>query len=288
MNRIAIGSIQQVGFFHQQQTVAIALDSGAEANCITVRECRRLDIDIHPSNQSAVAVDKVTKVPVVGEIKTAFERNGIEFHFEGLVCSKLSNEIIGGIPFLKKNNIVQELNNNRISVHNLGKIYHIMEIPELSPSLAASQSRIVHLGARKTALLPTDYVDVKLSPDCEPDQLYILQPSGENSVNSWFPQEIQAVGNTLRISNITSDPILIPEDTHVLRVTTAYSNCKLEEELDNNYAGSLQFEDTSQQFNPTKDILVNQSLTKKQIERLNSLHMKYKDVFNGNLTEGYN
>ena len=106
-----------------------------------------------------MAVDKVTKVPVVGEIKTTFERNGIEFHFEGLVCSKLSNEIIGGIPFLIKNNIVQELNDHRISVNNLGKIYYIMEIPELSPSRASSlQSRVVHLGNRKTVLLPNDYV----------------------------------------------------------------------------------------------------------------------------------
>ena len=70
LNRIAIGSIQQIVFFHDHLTVAIALDSGAEANCISVRECRRLDIPIHPSNQTAVAVDKVTKVPVVGEIKT--------------------------------------------------------------------------------------------------------------------------------------------------------------------------------------------------------------------------
>ena len=43
-----------------------------------------------------------------------------------------------------------------------------------------------------------------------------------------------------------------------------------------------------QQFDPIKDILIDKSLTKKQIERLNSLHMKFKDVFNGDLREGYN
>jgi len=233
VNRIAVGSIQQIGFFHNQFTVAIALDSGAEANCITVRECRRLNIPITPSTQSAVAVDKVTKVAVVGEIKTSFERNGVEFYFEGLVCSKLSNEIIGGIPFLKRNNIVQELNSNRISVINLGKTYHIMEIPEMSPSQTSHfQSRIVHLGVRKTALLPNDYMDVKLSPDCDPDQTYILPPSVENSVNSWFPQEVQAVGNTLRISNVSQKPILIPDDTHILRVVAAYDRSESRDDLD--------------------------------------------------------
>ena len=289
MNRIAVGSVQQIGFFHSHFTVAIALDSGAEANCITVRECRRLGIPIEPSNQSAVAVDKVTKVSVVGEIKTAFERNGLEFHFEGLVCSKLSNEIIGGIPFLKKNNIVQDLNSHRISVNNLGKIYHIMEIPELSPSQNTSlQSRIVHLGARKTALLPNDFMDIKLSPDCDPDQSYILHPSIENLVNSCFPQEVQAVGNIVRLSNVTKNPILIPEDTHILRITNVCGNRDMEDMSDDDYKCHIEALEAPQQFDPIKDILIDKSLTKKQIERLNSLHMKFKDVFNGDLREGYN
>ena len=289
INRIAIGSIQQIGFFHNQFTVAIALDSGAEENCITVRECRRLSIPIQPSNQSAVAVDKVTKVPVVGEIKTSFERNGLEFNFEGLVCSRLSNEIIGGIPFLKRNNIVQELNSNRISVINQGKTYHIMEIPEMSPSQTTLlQSRIVHLGSKKTALLPNDYLDVKLSPDCNPDQTYILQPSVENSVNSWFPQHVQAVGNTLRISNVSQNPILIPDDTHILRVINAHDKCDLGEDLYDNKNCAVIPKEASQNFSPIGDILINKDLLKKQIEKLNSLHMKYRDVFNGDLTEGYN
>ena len=88
------------------------------------------------------------------------------------------------------------------------------------------QSRIVHLGSRKTALLPNDYLDVKLSPDCNPDQTYILQPSVENLVNSWFPQHVQAVGNTLRISNVSQNPILILDDTHILRVITAHDKCE--------------------------------------------------------------
>ena len=59
------------------------MDSGAEANCITIRECRRLNIAIKPSNQNALAVDKVTEVPVVGEVNTIFERNGRYGPFEG-------------------------------------------------------------------------------------------------------------------------------------------------------------------------------------------------------------
>ena len=181
VSRISIGSIQQIGFFNNNLTATIALDSGAEANCITVRECRRLNVPILPSNHTAVAVDKKTKVQVVGEIRTNFERNGLDFYFEGLVCPKLANEIIGGVPFLKKNNITQELNDNRISVNKLGKLFHIMEIPAFSPNQTPIQSRIMLAESTPRLLLPNDYIEIKLSPEFQPDQSYLLQPSLYNS-----------------------------------------------------------------------------------------------------------
>ena len=53
VSRISIGSIQQIGFFNNNLTATIALDSGAEANCITVRECRRLNVPpAHPFSVS--------------------------------------------------------------------------------------------------------------------------------------------------------------------------------------------------------------------------------------------
>ena len=266
------------------------MDSGAEANCITIRECRRLNIAIKPSNQNALAVDKVTEVPVVGEVNTIFERNGLEFQFEGLVCTQLANEIIGGVPFLKKNNIVQELNNHRISVNKLGKLYHIMEIPSLSPHSNYTQSRIVHFDKKKRSLLPNDYMDLTLTSDFQPDQSYLLQPSLENSVNSWIPQEVQAVGNTIRITNKSNEAIVIPEDTHMIRVISTYSSdSSVSPDVSSSDDASLsQFDEEPNLSDKIKDIYIDDSLTKKQIEKLNAIHNKYKDVFNGDLREGYN
>ena len=203
--------------------MTIALDSGAEANCITVRECRRLNVPILPSNHTAVAVDKKTQVQVVGEIRTNFERNGIDFYFEGLVCPKLANEIIGGVPFLKKNKITQELNDNRISVNKMGKIFHIMEIPEFSPSQSPIQSRIVFTEAKHQSVLPNDYIEVKLSPEFHPDQSYLLKPPSDNPDNEWVPQEVHSVGNIIRISNFTDRPIMLPKHTQVLRIQSTHS-----------------------------------------------------------------
>ena len=167
VNKVSVESIQQVGFFHDNSSCTIALDSGAEANCITIRECKRLKIEIKPTQQTAVAVDKKTILPVLGETRTKFERNGLLFHFEGLVCDQLSNEIIDGVPFLKHNNINQELNNRRVVIHNNGKSHYIMEIPDMAPTVGATQPRLTRLTevVRRASIMPGEYIDVKLSPE---------------------------------------------------------------------------------------------------------------------------
>ena len=196
------------------------MDSGAEANCITLRECKRLHIEILPTQQTAVAVDKKTILPVIGEARTNFERNGLFFYFEGLVCNQLSNEIIGGVPFLKYNNINQELNNRRIVVHREGKSHYIMEIPDMAPTIGAIQPRLAKLTefARSASIMPGEFVDLKLSPELQPDQSYVVEPSSENKNNTWLPQEVKAVGNIIRLTNHSYKPILVPSDTHIVRV----------------------------------------------------------------------
>ena len=270
------------------------MDSGAEANCITLLECKRLQIQFSPTTQTAVAVDKKTRVPVLGEVKTSFERNGLIFYFEGLVCPELTNEIIGGLPFLKTNKINQELNNNRISVHQNEKVYYIMEIPSMSPSTRALQSRIVILkdSTPNISILPSEHFDVKLSPDFQPDQSYILEPSLENKNNSWLPQEVQAVGNTIRVTNHTNQPIIIPTDAHMLRVRPTYDLAKDPHDHEDDHAAAyvsyVRLDEDDAIADVTKDVRIDPSLTKKQKEKLISIHKKFGNVFDGDLREGYN
>ena len=269
----------------------MALDSGAEANCITMVECKRLHLTINPTQHTAVAVDKKTQVPVLGEITTSFERNGLTFHFEGLVCAELTNSIIGGVPFLKQNNVVQELNNRRIVVHKDGKSHYIMEVPSMAPSTRATQSRVMLLTefTRSTTILPGEYIDIKLSPDQQPDQSFLLEPTTENKDDSWIPQEVQAVGNVIRATNYSHKPIIIPNDTHMVRVRSVHGP-PVADQIDPppHLPLPLPCQSDAPDYENLQEITIDPSLTKHQKEKLLSIHKKHHRVFNGDLTAGYN
>ena len=136
------------------------MDSGAEDNCVDLSEAKRLKLMIKPSNQSSKTADGVT-MKVLGEVSTTFERSGQTFHFEGLVCAKLTSPILSGIPFIEVNTIVQELHKHRITFERENKKYSILEIPPFCPKPEPS-SYIRSLKAERPMILESSMSN----PDC--------------------------------------------------------------------------------------------------------------------------
>ena len=89
--------------FYNSHVVHLTLDSGAEANCISLAEVRKLKINIEPAGQLASQLDS-SNLKVLGEVHINFTRSNITFKFEALVVPKINKaSILGGMPFLKTN-----------------------------------------------------------------------------------------------------------------------------------------------------------------------------------------
>ena len=111
-----------ISLFCNSSVVHLTLDSGAEANCITLNECQRLQIKVTPAGQIASQIDN-SKIKVLGEIHTYFTRGEISFTFEALVVPNINKaSVLAGMPFLKRNKITVPFSEDYVKVDNKYKI----------------------------------------------------------------------------------------------------------------------------------------------------------------------
>ena len=94
-----------ISMYCNSEIVHITLDCGAEAPLIIPEECKRLGLRIDPPSQFANRIDK-TKLEVIGEIRTVFERGPLKLSFEALVTPKIDGAtILAGSPFFTQHNV---------------------------------------------------------------------------------------------------------------------------------------------------------------------------------------
>ncbi len=105
--RVATRKSPYMNCFYQQIPCLMCLDSGAESNLASERFVKYLGVRmLPPSNQGAVQADQRTPLDIVGEIKDVLLKHGSEtFILDALVTRSDIGDIIGGEPFLEKNDI---------------------------------------------------------------------------------------------------------------------------------------------------------------------------------------
>ena len=105
--RVATRKSPYMNCFYKQIPCLMCLDSGAESNLASARFVKYLGVRmLPPSNQGAVQADQRTPLDIVGEIKDVLLKHGSEtFILDALVTRSDIGDIIGGEPFLEKNDI---------------------------------------------------------------------------------------------------------------------------------------------------------------------------------------
>ena len=94
-----------ISMYCNSKVIHITLDCGAEAPCINPAECKRLGLSILPPSQLAKGIDK-SKLQVIGEIRTLFERGPLKLAFEALVIPEIDGAtILAGSPFFTQHNV---------------------------------------------------------------------------------------------------------------------------------------------------------------------------------------
>ena len=96
-------------YINSKQTIVIhmMLDSGANVSFIRYNVAKMLGFKIKPCSQLSTLGDGEGLLGSCGEIDETFYRNGWTVRFRALVVPKLQSDIIGGLTFMKDNQVVQ-------------------------------------------------------------------------------------------------------------------------------------------------------------------------------------
>ena len=93
VNLIPTRSIQKFTFLSRGKQATLFIDSGAEADCITIAEADRLHLDIlplEPNDKIPNQADGVSPLDTIGSVKTSFTRGDLKLHWHGYVVKTLS------------------------------------------------------------------------------------------------------------------------------------------------------------------------------------------------------
>ena len=276
----------------------IDLDSGATCNFIRESEAKKFKFKILPNGQVSKLGDGVTKIRGIGEINQLFFRNNIPIKFKAIVCRNLTSPVIGGTPFLKENGVEQDLVRNVIYLNNRQVCIQATDPVSLLPTdsiFSDASSKVTNKNSARNlsfkpfksrVLLPGQNIEVEVeNPE---NSLVAIEPSELNENPDWPEAHLQnVVHGKITLHNSTTEPIVLGKDV---------KSCNLRhtEDLETKPPSYYQYEPNLSSIS-NEDSSVDLSIINldnidcdKAKSIIKSSHSKYQNVFNKDLTIGYN
>ena len=203
----------------KSRTLHVTLDSGSTSNMILEEVAVRCGLKIHPATQSAGQADGISKLNTVGEVHFTVMRNGRKLHFDGLVVRTLSDDILGGMPFLFENDIGIRPFKSHIIIGG-SEIIQYDSKGVCTPMVRRTDTSFVLKSPNnKTVVLPGETLSLRTPADAEVNSTWALEPRHDHGPQNWFPpQEVTDRDHEINIVNTTESPVVIKKHTHVCQV----------------------------------------------------------------------
>ena len=152
---------------HNKDTVHCVLDSGATASLISLQKVRDLKLKVWPTVHTAVQVDGISGLKVLGEVHTEFQRGNLTLYFSALVVNKLGTDVLGGTNFLKENDIHSRMAKNTIVIKGTN-IFNSTPVQILQMDQSASKPQLISVNKTQT-ILSGDLVTCEIPPHLPPN-----------------------------------------------------------------------------------------------------------------------
>lgn len=262
--------------------IHITLDTGATVSYIKLEVAKSYNLKIGPNAQLSKLADGKTKMPAIGEIDEHFYRNDWSVRFNAIVVKDLHADIIGGNNFIKENKIIQDLDLKTITVH---KRY---TVPETSPSLILPTlpQNFLLQNNNINVVLPGQSVRI---PVPHPDQTTLaVQPWHQSKVQWPDPQLCVVQNGAIELKNSSENPVNMYKSSKIQARTVSPSEYTA--------TPAVKFPPPAPSpahQNPSDDniqlIEVNsQQIGPEIIRYVHEIHSTYREVFNEDLSKGYN
>ena len=279
--------------YYKQHPMTLTIDTGATTNLLRISYAKRLGLPITPASQLARQADGVTPLDVVGEVHGQLTRGSRTFTLDALVVKRLDVDIIAGNPFLVTNDVAVRPAKRQIIIHGEEVVMYGDQAHENNvSSVRRTQSFLLRSPNHQTVLLPGEYVEVNTPSNTEPDTVWALEPrfdSTSNSIvketNAWPPpQVVQSVGNTVRLTNASCNPVILRRSEHFcqIRAVTTPDTIKMEQDTQQSpMVGKQSAGVHSSMVSVDPDGVLSSSMQ----QEFREMNKKFEDVFNPQISK---
>lgn len=266
------------------KNVHIDLDSGATVSFVKYSTAIDHQFSIKPNNQLSNLADGKTKLPALGEIDVILYRNNFQLRFQAIVVQDLHCSFVGGNNFIKENKIVQDINNKNIVIDNKYTVPETNRMLILPTSASTPTNNLIVKNNHVNTVLPGQAILYKVPH--EEHQLLAVQPCHQNRDERWPPpQTCQVTNGFISVTNSTDDIIKLKHGNNKIQIRTMDMDnaCNVEPKcfatLTFPIDGEIKY----------KSVQINKNgIDENIIKFLESTNEKYKEVFNEDLSKGYN
>ena len=208
--------------FVKHLTVRVTVDSGATGNLMRHDVAKRLRLTIRKPTQKSHQADGNTSLEIVGEVSVVLSFKGHDLVLEALVARALDDEILGGIPFMVKNDVWLRPSKEIIGIGD--KMYDYKVASSRAPMARRVQTTLIRSPSNLT-VWPGDFVELEV-PDQFSGQEVGIEPRLDSTLNTkspsaklWpDPQLLTCCDNTIRIPNSFSEPLSIKKGDHLCQI----------------------------------------------------------------------
>ena len=218
-------------FFHKHRPVHVTLDSGATGNMIRYNVACRLGVKIAKTKHSVSQADGYSHLRVMGETSLILTRDDLSFKFDGLVVESLDDDVLGGVPFMKVNDIQLKLSQDLVTVNGIYNYsYKHHSGIRSDSSVRRTQATLLRVSSRRT-VWPGDFMELELPEDLADDQEFVIEPRIDTKFNSgrsvsslWpDPDMVNSVGNRIRVVNDGQFPVTVNKGQHIAQIHSVRS-----------------------------------------------------------------
>ena len=199
---------------HAKHTVHCVLDSGATASLISLRKVQELKLKIWPTIHTAVQVDGVSGLKVLGEVHTEFTRGALVLYFSALVVNKLGTDVLAGTNFLKENDIYARMAKDTIVIKG-SNMFHSTPVEILQMDQTSSKSQLVKV-SRTQVILSGDSVTCEIPPHFPPNGIFFVEPKQSKLVSK--PTVVKATNHLINLENQSPHPVKVKKNEQVAQV----------------------------------------------------------------------
>ena len=223
INQVVLSASPVLTLNHENEEVDVVADSGATCSVVGKQKAKELNCKIRPTRQTARMADGKASLNIIGETDLIFHKGKKTYHMTALVASDTDIGILGGIPFMRDNDIAIRPATSEIIIDGKDFIRYDASRRSAPPTVRRITEYSIK-SERNQVVLPGESICIKVPQSLRLDDSVAVEPRLDSSHNRarqsdsaiWPPAQVQKVeANTVSLVNSTREPVTIKKHEQI-------------------------------------------------------------------------